>query len=244
MAAAGIDVNLMLDAGDGAAHAADWIAELELQRAWVTAGPSCVENPLVHDEALNTALRGSETLRAIPVLVPPTATSGTSERLRCFARETNCRVVRLCPTGHGYPLIDWVLSPLPELCERERISLILDFQPAGVPWDDVVRFARRFASLPMVLLGVRVGVDRVAPAALDNAANLVLEVREIGDPDGFAHLVDTYGASRFVWGTGGTPDGVVARDVIRLRLDREAADAVLSGNAEALASGDYGNAYL
>ena len=98
--------------------------------------------------------------------------------------------VRLCPVRDGYPLVDWLLSPLPELCEREGVALVLDFAPGAIPWSDVVTFARSFPTVPMVVLGVE--GDRVAGAALDATANLVLHGA------GVASLAATFGAHRFV----------------------------------------------
>jgi hypothetical protein len=99
-------------------------------------------------------------------------------------------VVRLCPVRDAYPLVDWVLSPLPERCEREGVTLLLDFAPGSIPWSDVVTFARAFPTVPMVVLGVE--SDRVAAAALDATANLVLHGADV------ASLAATFGAHRVV----------------------------------------------
>ena len=64
-----------------------------------------------------------------PTVVPPDAVDPGSG------------AVRLCPVRDGYPLVDWLLSPLPELCEREGVALVLDFAPGSIPWNDVVTFA-------------------------------------------------------------------------------------------------------
>ncbi len=118
-----------------------------------------------------------------PVVVPPTALDPGS------------KAVRLCPIRDGYPLVDWVLSPLPERCERDGITLVLDFAPGTIPWRDVVPFARGFPTVPMVVLGVDLESDHVAPAALDATANLILHVADGAD-------VATFGPHRFV-----SPDG-------------------------------------
>jgi len=57
------------------------------------------------------------------------------------ALEPGAKAVRLCPNRDAYPLVDWVLSPLPERCEREGVTLVLDFAPGSIPWNDVVTFA-------------------------------------------------------------------------------------------------------
>jgi hypothetical protein len=105
--------------------------------------------------------------------------------------------VRPGPNGDGYPLLDWVLSPLPETCERENLGLVIDYQGAGIPWEDVVRFARTYPGLPIVLIGASLGTDRVIPAALDVAPNLILELAPAQDGETLARLVDRFGTHRF-----------------------------------------------
>jgi hypothetical protein len=223
MAQLAIEVNLVLDA-----VAVDEVvlAERGLGGAWVTAKPSRTDDPAAHDARLGRALSGSETLRALPVLVPPTGTNGAYARAREIIRSAPLHVVRLCPAGHRYPLADWVLSPIPELCERQSFTLLLDFAPADVAWLEVVAFARAFPSVPMILLGV--DGERAAPAALDAAANLILHFEGAVS----ASLVATFGGSRFVAAsaTGDLPDP-----------DRE---LILRRNAEALADGSYAGQWL
>jgi hypothetical protein len=101
------------------------------------------------------------------------------------------------PNGDGYPLLDWVVSPLPETCDRENLGLAIDYRGAAIPWDDVVRFARAYPSLPIVVMGAAVGKDRVVPAVLDVAPNLVFEIAPTLDGDALARLVDRVGAHRF-----------------------------------------------
>jgi hypothetical protein len=109
------------------------------------------------------------------------------------------RMVRLRPgpNGDGFPLVDWVLSPLPETCERENLGLVIDYQGAAIPWDDVVRFSRAYPALPMVLIGASIGNDGVIPAALDAAPNLILELASAPVDEKVAALVARFGAHRF-----------------------------------------------
>jgi hypothetical protein len=82
------------------------------------------------------------------VLVPPAGIPGAFERARRLTASARCRVIRLCPGGHRYPLADWVLSPVPELCERERIAVSLDFASERVNWAETVAFARGYSPVP------------------------------------------------------------------------------------------------
>jgi len=108
-------------------------------------------------------------------------------------------MVRICPGPNGdrYPLLAWVLSPLPETCERERLGLAIDYRGAGIPWDDVVRFSRGYPGLPMILIGAAIGTDAVIPAALDVAPNLILERPANLEAATLGRLVDRFGAHRF-----------------------------------------------
>lgn len=223
MAPVAIEVNLVMDAADVDAAT---LSERGLAGAWVTASPSRTDDPVAHDARLVRVLNRSELLRPVPVLVPPTGATGAYARAREIVGAAQLHVVRLCPTGHRYPLADWVLSPIPELCERESFALLLDFAPADPLWLDVVAFARAFPSVPIVVLGV--GDDRTAPAALDAAPNLILHIERTVSPE----LVETYGASRFV-------AAAVAADLPE--RDRE---LILHVNAEALADGSYAEKWL
>jgi predicted TIM-barrel fold metal-dependent hydrolase len=223
MASVAIDINLVLDAAavDGAV-----LSERDLAAAWVTASASRTEDPAAYDDRLARILNQSESLRPVPVLLPPTGTTGAYARARAIVHRSPLHVVRLCPTGHRYPLADWVLSPIPELCERMSFTLLLDFAPADPPWLEVVSFARAFPSVPTVLLGV--GAERAAPAALDAAPNLILQLEGSFSPE----LVAIYGGSRFV-------AAAVSADLPE--RDRE---LILHGNADALADGSYAEQWL
>jgi hypothetical protein len=109
------------------------------------------------------------------------------------------RIIRISPGPNGdrYPLLDWVLSPLPETCEREDLGLAIDYRGAAIPWEDVVRFSRAYPALPIVLIGASIGGDGVIPAALDVAPNLILELASGPIDEGLAALVARFGAHRF-----------------------------------------------
>jgi hypothetical protein len=147
-----------------------------------------------------------------PVLGPPTAVAGAYAAAVQLVREADCRAVRFRPGRGGYPLVDWVLSPLPELCAREDVAVVLEFEPAPIAWDDVVRFARAFPTVPMVVAGVSLARDSAAPAALDVAANLVLQVvAPDGDDAGLARLLELFGPHRFIVSDGDETASALAR---------------------------------
>jgi len=247
MAPDAVDVNLVIDAAgcDAASQSQARLHGNGISSGWVTAAASRTEDPEKHDELLARACERSPSLHPVPVLIPPTAVPGAYERARRLAATARCRVVRLCPSGHGYPLADWVLSPLPELCEREGVALVLDFAPEALRWSETVAFARAYPALPMVVLDAEIGLDRALPAALDAAPNLLLHVAQLPSPEHLVRLADVYGTSRFVWGSG-PPGAGAARESIAAAegLGEEGRAAILHDNAQALQDGGYAERFL
>jgi hypothetical protein len=236
-----IDANLHADLStrDCVVRAASRIDDLGLAAGWVLAGSHPSDSRVVE--------AGDSRLCPIPVLGPPAVHPGIVARARRQAASGSPRVVGLRPARDAYPLADWVLSPLPEICDREQLSLILDYVGAPIPWLEIVPFARRYPGLPMLLLGAAVGGDQAAPAALDAAANLVLGVGRLRAARDLVRLVDVFGSQRFAYasGTSTTAQGVTRlREIRATELDEEAERGVLGGTAAALAEGRYAGAFL
>ncbi len=247
MARAGIDVNLVVevDRHDVSNPVQRPQVTSDGRGAWVTAAEARIDEPDRHDETLAGLCRHSSSLVPVPVLLPPTGLPGALDRARRIAGGSYC-LVRLCPTTHRYVLADWVLSPLPELCEREGLAVLLDFSPEAVSWRDVVALARAFPSLPLVVLGVEVGVDRSVPAVLDAAPNIVCAIAALATPEDLARLCALFGASRFVCESGerAKPMDVLTAIAETELLADDARDAVLWANADALARGTYADTFL
>jgi predicted TIM-barrel fold metal-dependent hydrolase len=184
-------------------------------------------------------------LRAQIVALPPTTGDDHPSRAIEAAAAGSCRMIRLCPGpgGHRYPLADWVLAPLPETCEREGLAIAIDYLDHSVdpPWEDVVRFARSYPGVPVVLIGPGIGVDRAAAAALDAAANLIFETSRGKGGKAIRSMVEGFGSHRFVFGTGGTE---ASNDELAGELDEPDWKAILGGNADALHRGAWTETYL
>jgi hypothetical protein len=73
------------------------------------------------------------------------------------------------------------------------VALLLDFAPGPIEWAAAVQLARAYPTVPFVILGCDVEVERAAGPALDATLNLVLQVEEVSEV-----LVETYGEHRFV----------------------------------------------
>lgn len=210
--------------------------------AWLVNDKSRRDDPQRHDTALLEACHslGSQ-CRAQLVLVPPSIGDSMERRIAAASPEA-CRVIRLCPgpLGHSYPLVDWVLSPLPESCERDNLSLAIDYQEPNIPWIDVVGFARSFPAVPMILIGAAVGEDRALGAAIDVAPNLIIELSGLRAGPGFLPLLEHFGAHRFVYGSGGrSSEGLIAP-----QLDPSVSGAVFAGTADAIGSGVWRETHL
>jgi hypothetical protein len=229
VARAGIDVSVVVDEADEAAvqRLACDLDRLDLVETWVSAAGSRIADPSASDDALAAVCDGMPRLVPVPVLVPPTGRNGAFDRAVRLAEGAECRLVRLCPAGHRYPLVAWVLSPLPELCQRTGVALLLDFEGWSPPWAEIVPFARSYPSLPMVVLGAEAR-DRAAPAALDAALNLIVALAA-DDPE----LTETFGTARFVWSSGG-----------RAAAPGDMGEAILHETARALAGGTYAERHL
>jgi len=155
-------------------------------------------------------------------------------------------VVRICPGpyGHGYPLVSWAVSPLPEYCAREELALVIDFRSAApaYPWSEIVEFARAYPRLAVVALAAPLH-GPTAGRALDATSNLVLETSALKPAAAteLGELAATRGAYRLAYGTGTmrTPAAAVSAHVAPAD-----ADIILAGTAGHLAAGTWSTTYL
>jgi hypothetical protein len=155
------------------------------------------------------------------------------------------RVIRLYPSGggHGYPLEDWVLVPIPAVCERDGYSLALDYGAgASAPLGEVARFAHSTPEVPMLLLGRHLDVNLGALSLLDVAPNVLLEVTPTLTALCLESAVDRFGAHRFVFGTHDGPVKTAALPLAGLSADDRV--SVAGANARMLDDGEWRNRYL
>jgi hypothetical protein len=219
-------------------------------QAWVTSDRARGFQPEKSDEVLVEAcLQRSLLLRPLLTFVPSRREHDPLRRLRAGSARYACRAVRLCPgkLGHRYPLVDWVVSPIPESCEREGATIVLDYSGVAetVPWVEVVGFARAFPRIAMILVGLD-SRDAALEAALDVTANLIIQIPATTDVTSLVELVRRIGNHRFVYGSGGAfreAEAAVLRDGWEL-LDEHDRRAILGENAAALESGAWQETYL
>lgn len=147
------------------------------------------------------------------------------------------RVLRLRPgsLGHRFPLVDWVLEPLPAVCEREGYALALDYGPNGaIPLADLDSFGCSAPEVPLLLLGDKLCEYPAIWRLLDRCPNILLQVTSRARPEDVLTGVTTFGRHRFVFGSRGI--GAEADAKVLALLDDEARRAVLSENARQLDS--------
>lgn len=204
---------------------------------------------LIADEAWvldSTSRRDTPTGIRSQLVVRPGPLQELEERMAAHKAAGGPSVVRLCPgpDDHDYPLEPWVLSPLPELCERDEITLLLDtgVGQARYPWADIVRLARAYPHLVVVALAAPLA-GPTAQRALDATLNLVLETSALIEPasDDLAGLAEVAGAHRLVYGSG---DRAIPASVVADRLPPMAAADVLAVNADLMGRGAWGAIYL
>jgi hypothetical protein len=230
-----IDVN--------AVAAPDRVSLSWCDEAWVSHPAARTRPPDSFDQLMLAATRED----ARPALASlPAGIDEIAPRLAAYRAAGAPALLRLFPGqgGHGYPLEDWVLSPIPEFCEAEDLCLVLDFGPVaqGYPWADLVRFAREHPRLPILALCPPLGGPTPA-RALDAAPNLLLEIScDSATEDGIAlpPLVRSHGAYRMFYGSGRAvrDPGVLAA------LDTEDAEIIFATTPAQLAAGTWGATHL
>jgi hypothetical protein len=227
--------------------AVDSLRALRLRTAWVANDRSRHQVPVDPDIALLSACQKWDELQPQVTALPPSTGQDSPQRVLEMVGAGACSVVRLCPSaaGHHYPLTDWMLTPLPETCERECLSLAVDYQDLGshMPWIDIVAFARAFPKLPMVVLSVDIDQDRTVWGALDMAPNLLVELSQAASVTALEPLVDAFGSHRFLYGSGGNGWDLLDAIAKSPRL-REARESIVGGVAHGLVSGEWSNNYL
>jgi predicted TIM-barrel fold metal-dependent hydrolase len=173
--------------------------------------------------------------------VPPaTGEQGTVEELGAALDATDVRVVRLFPRDHNYSLGSPDATQLLAMLAGRRILTLIDLDQTS--WEEIDRVAEREPGLRLVVcrVGYR-GLRRMA-GVLARHPNCAIDLAYFGSHEGVEWLVDRFGASRLLFGTGSPlVDGGGA--VTRLMLSRIAEDerdAIGAGNAERLLAVERG----
>jgi hypothetical protein len=204
--------------------------QAENVEAWVSEPEAATGDPARLDDRL--LARATASVRPL-LQAAPGAVGPLERRYEIYRAAGSPAAIRLSPLA--YPLEPWVLSPIPEWAQREDCCLVIDTgeQPAAATWSAVVRFARHYPGLPMLILGMPID-SPATPRALDACPNLVLEARS---PAGLAALCDSHGTHRFAYGSGGSNHQDFG-------LRPGTAEAVALATASELANGTWGVRHL
>ena len=210
----------------------------DAEETWVMQEGEAASDPL---ELPDTPKAGE---RPVVVLVP-TDVRSIRERLARWADAGAPRIARIHPgiRGHGYPLADWLLPPLPEVLDRDGWALGVDPGAARpYPWEPLVLLARRYPALPIVAYGAPLD-DRATAPALDATRNLQLAEHGGRDDRAIAvltGLVRRSGSHRVMAGSGGR--SVTLPLPVALSADEHA--AIAAGTADSLGSGRWRDQWL
>lgn len=189
------------------------------------------------DDAWQETTSNGTLLRRQFVFVPSCDPWDAVNRAREAVQAGAPGVLRLSPgpMGHRYPLLDWVLEPLPAVCEREGYALAIDSTYSGVlPLAEWATFACSAPEVPLVLLGDKLCGQPVIWRFLDRCPNVLLQISNRTNAAHLAAIVENFGAHRFVFGSGGTARTADEKLLAVLREDDRV--ALLSGNARDLDS--------
>ncbi|GAA3152374.1 non-ribosomal peptide synthetase component F [Kribbella aluminosa] len=218
---------------DASAKPADVDGSRSGQEVWVA--PRLATSPT--DEAWSETTIGGALLRRQFVFVP---SPDPWEHVHAAQRAMEAgapRVLRLRPgiPGHRFPLVDWVLEPLPAICEREGYALALDWGPSGaLPLAELASFACSAPEVPLLLLGDRLFEQTAIWRLLDRCPNILLQITNRAGPVDLATGIETFGAHRFVYGSRGA--GSCADETLLAALEVDDKAALLNGNARQLDS--------
>ncbi len=219
--------------------------EIGIKEAWLAArypSPAAFESA---NEALVDACRAhGARLQAQLTYVPYIAAREFGRTLRSMPAQVS-PMLRLLPgfSGHRYPLVEWLLAPLPEVCDREGMTLLLDYrgQQDELAWDDLVTFARHYAGVPMVVACNETN-EGILRAAFEATANLLLQVSATSNA--LTRLIQSAGRHRFVFGDRCAQPSSGSANATWADMSEHDRQAVLAGNAADLATRHWQQRFL
>ncbi len=141
--------------------------------------------------------------RVIPcwVIVPPvTREQGTPSELSAAMDRHAVRFARLCPRDHNYSLTGPDAAEMLDVLDRRRTIAVIDADQTS--WEEIDQVAAAHPNLPIVMCrtGYR-GLRRMA-GVLERRPNCSIDLSYFGSHQGVEWLVERFGASRLLFGTG------------------------------------------
>jgi len=178
-----------------------------LATALVTHASAKWHDPALGNERLIRELSGQD--RLIPCWVVLPASCGEvppeAEQVQDLIA-SGARAARLCPVAHRLSLEPFEVDRLLGALEERRVPLLLDCDNVHWseprPWRFIAWACTTFPALPIILLREGQASFRALFALLDQYTNLVVETSYLQGHDAINLIVQRWGPSRLVFGTG------------------------------------------
>jgi hypothetical protein len=109
------------------------------------------------------------------------------------------------PSGHRYLLAEWVVGELLEALADAEFPLAIDFslfRRAEPPWELLFQVLQTHQSLKVILMDVQGRNNRTLYPLLERFPNLTIQTAGLNVHRGIEDIVDRFGASRLVFGSG------------------------------------------
>lgn len=165
------------------------------------------------------------------VIVPPvTREQGTPEELADALDRHAVRFARLCPRDHNYSLVEPDAAEMLDLLERRRTIALIDADQTS--WEEIDRVAAAHPQLSIIVCRTGYRSLRRMAGVLERRPNCFIDLSYFGSHQGVEWLVERFGKSRLIFGTGAPlvdGGGGVTR-LLLAEISDEARSAIGQGN--------------
>lgn len=220
----------------------DLLAEMDrvgIDEAMVYHTLSREYDPAYGNSVLGRELAGQARLHPVWTVLPPhTEEVPESDELVSQMRHQGIRMARIFPSAeagsHRFSLQEWCSGPLFTALETADVPLAIDFclfRRAEPPWAELNEAASQHPALKVILIGIQGRNNRTLYPLLERHPKIHLETLGYNVHRGIENVVRTFGADRFVFGSGYPGRSLGAA---RLHIDR----ADLSARDRQLIAGD------
>ena len=195
---------------------AELIAEMDhhgIEWALVHHATAEEHHPNIGNELLLQELQGQPRLVPCWVLLPP-ATEEMPPRVRgpdgtveeghhrpvAWMMQRGIRAARLCPSAHGWSLIEQTAWELFTALAQHRIPTFID--KAEIAWEQIDAICSAFPELCLILTDTGYRLSRDLLPALAKHRNLFVESSRYEVHQGLEELCERFGSRRVLFGTG------------------------------------------
>lgn len=213
--------------------------DLGIERALVTHTMSWLHSPALGNQAVLTELAGHPRLRPCWTVLPDTCGElPAAKEFVAHALSDGVAVLRAYPAEHGYPMDGPAFVPMLSAAAEARLPLLVDCTQTS--WPAIAAVAQAHPELPIIVSLVGYRTLRSSTDLLARYPNTHLDLVNFSSHCGLEWLVQQFGASRLLFGTG-APMRDAAEAVTRLlwsALDDHDVRAIGHDNAQRLLERD------